>query len=283
MNFQTELYKLRQHQLLPNKSYISRSRFTSHFENSGDFWVQLGKTVGLPIVNALYAFAHAVSALWSLLRAVGNLLIVKPKFAGDAFGDMRGHFVLSLGLAVMAPIHVLTFPLEVLARTLTSWFVGEEPVEDLSRQTLFQKFSQIINEHPETLPSKVYFTGQGNNSRFFSPYQSAWAPIAQFVSPITIIFKSALHAITQALEAVLSTINLVTNLLICKPRHALEDLRDVTVGSSLAIALALMTPVNALVEAGVFVTRLGTTWVHACMDEPNSNPEAEYEYKAMAM
>lgn len=260
MNYHDEFTALTNHGMLPNSNYLSPQRFAAHFPDSADFWSHLALTAGLPIVNGLATCYYAVRAVWALIRAVGNLLILKPRYVAEALDNAASNIALSLCVAVMAPIHALTNSVAVLTRLIASWFIGEEPTENLSQRGLIKKFSKEINKHATMLPSSSYF----KNSRFFAPYDDAVDLIGQGFAPVGIALQSGFYSLVQAANAVTDAINLLTNIAICKPRHALQDTRNLSVHFSLAVGLAVMTHINALVEGLSFFSRLLSTWIHAC-------------------
>ncbi|MFJ1268253.1 type IV secretion protein Dot [Legionella lytica] len=275
MNYHDEFTTLTKSGILPDSNYLSPQRFTTHFSNSGEFWGSLALTAGLPIMNALATCYYTARAVWAAMRAVGNLLILKPRYTAEALNDVASNITLSICIGVMAPIHALTNSVTVLTRLIASWFVGEEPREDLSQRGLVEKFSKEINKHTTTLPSSAYF----KSTRFFAPYNDAVELISQGFAPLGIGFQSGFYSLAQAAEAVTNAINLLTNIAICKPRHALQDVRNLGVHFSLAVGLAVMTPINALVESLSFFSRLLSTWVHACGDDDQQ--ENNHQAKAL--
>ncbi len=274
MNYSNELNQLTKDGYLPDSNYLSAERFTAPFENSAEFWCHVVISGGLPLVNGLATCAYAARAVWAVMRAVGNLLILKPSYMLDALEDVSSCITLGLCLAVMAPIHALTNSIELLTRLMASWFVGQEPLETLSERGLGNKFSKEIDKHPTTLPSRAYF----QSSRFFAPYKDATALIGQFFSPVAITFETSFDSLVRALKAVAEAIDLLTNIAICKPRHALQNARNLGINFSLSLGLAVMTPINALVESFAFVTRLLSTWVDACQAD-----EQQSEYRRMSV
>ncbi|WP_133135805.1 type IV secretion protein Dot [Legionella rowbothamii] len=260
MNYHDEFTQLTKNGLLPDSNYLSSQRFTTQFPSSVEFWSHIGISCGLPLVNGLATCYYTARAVWAVMRAVGNLLILKPRYMADALDDVGSNITLGLCVGVMAPIHALTHLVELLTRLLASWLVGEEPREDLSKHGLIGKLSKEINKHPTTLPSAAYFKG----TRFFAPYEDAVDLISQFFSPISITLESSFGSLVEAVKGVGAAIDLITNITICKPRHALEDVRDLGVHFSLSLGLAIMTPINAMAESLAFITRLLSTWVQAC-------------------
>jgi hypothetical protein len=268
MNYHDEFTDLTKNGLLPDHNYLSSQRFTTQFPSSADFWSHVGISCGLPLVNSLATCYYAARAVWAVMRAVGNLLILKPRYMADALNDVSSNITLGVCVAVMAPIHALTHSVELLTRLIASWLAGEEPREDLSQHGLIGKFSEELDMHPTTLPSTAYFKG----ARFFAPYKDALSLIDQLFSPVVITVDSGFSSLTQAVKGVAAAIDLITNIAICKPRHALEDIRDLGVHFSLSLGLAIMTPINALTESLAFITRLLSTWVDACRaDEQETN------------
>ncbi|MDR3503360.1 MAG: type IV secretion protein Dot [Legionella sp.] len=274
MNYHDEFTELTKNGLLPDSNYLSPQRFTNHFADSVEFWSHIGISCGLPLVNSLATCYYAARAVWAVMRAVGNLLILKPRYMAEALDDVGSNITLGICVAVMAPIHALTNAVELLTRLIASWFVGEEPRENLSQRGFIGKFSKEIDKHPTTLPSAAYF----KSTRFFAPYNDAVNLIGQFFSPVVITVESGFDSLVHAAKAVTAAIDLITNIVICKPRHALEDVRDLGVHFSLSLSLAIMTPINAIAEGLAFITRLLSTWVNACRAD-----EQENDYQRMAL
>ena len=131
-NYNEELNTLTKNGLLPDNRYITAQRFTSHYRNTGEFYQGITAIAYMPIINGISACVYAMRAVWATLRALGNLLILKPGYTANAVMDLGFHSMLTIGLAVMAPIHALTSSLELLTRTISSWFTGQESVADLS-------------------------------------------------------------------------------------------------------------------------------------------------------
>ncbi|CAM4498078.1 MAG: hypothetical protein LEGION0403_FIIPPAGN_01723 [Legionella sp.] len=260
MNYHDEFSALTKKGILPDSEYFSPQRFTTHFTGSGEFWSHVTLSCGLTLVNGLATCYYTARAVWAVMRVVGNLLILKPRYMAEALDDVASNITLGLCAAVMAPIHALTYSVELLTRLIASWFVGEEPRENLSNRGLIDKFSKEVNKHPTTLPSAAYF----KSTKFFAPYEEAVDLIGQFFAPAGIAFQSGFSSLVQAARAIAAAINLITNIAICKPRHALEDTRNLSVRFSLSLSLAIMTPINALAEGLAFFSRLLSTWVDAC-------------------
>lgn len=273
MNYHDEWTELTKKGLLPNKDYLSPQQFTTPFSNSVEFWFHIGLSCGLPLVNGLATCYYATRAVWAVMRAVGNLLILKPHYTAEALNDVCSNLTLGFCVGVMAPVHLLTHSMELLTRLIASWIVGEEPRENLSQRGFIDKISKKIGDNPNTLPSSAYF----KKDRFFAPYNEALDLISQFASPVTIALASGFESLTHAAKAVTAAIDLITNIAICKPRHALENVRDIGVNFSLSLGLAIMTPINTIVEGIAFMTRLLSTWVHACGPEKQEN-----NYRRMA-
>ncbi len=268
ISFTKELNDLVKDRLLPGNNYLSTEQFFTPYENSTQLASGLLKIGIFPIINGLSACMYGAITIWATMRAVGNLLILKPGHALDAFVDCSASLSLALLVAVMAPIQALTASVELLTRIITSWFTGQEPQDDLSKLGLFAKISAESDHYNHLLPSSTYF----QSSRFFSPYKNVTSVIGQLSSPVVTLFKTGYASLDHAVNAVISALNGIANVIICKPRHALEDLNNIGVHLSLSFALAVMTPINALVESIAFISRLGSTWVDACIGTSEEKP-----------
>lgn len=262
-NLQDEIDSLIKNRALPNSEYISIERFVNNYACSDAFVDGLLSVPIFPIHNALQACYHATAAIWATLRAVGDLLILKPQDSMAAFQDAGAYITLTVALLVMAPIHALTYSLELLTRTVSSWFTGQESLQTLSQVGFIGSLSKQYEGHGECLPSADYFKG----SRFFSPYNKGQDVLKQAAAPIGAFVGTGFRSLTCALDAVVNALECIINVAICKPRHAAENISNVGINLSLAVSLALMAPINALVEGIAFVSRLGTTWVNACVGE----------------
>lgn len=265
-NYNEELNALIRGGFLPNNQYLSTPRFTPPYQNTRELFQGVGLIACWPILNGISVCIHAMKAVWAALRAIGNMLILKPSHTVNALKEVCFHSMLTVALAVMAPIHALTYSLELLTRTISSWFTEEESVADLSKLNYAAKSFEETQKYKSLLPSSNYFKG----SRFFSPYQDALQCLGQLAAPATSGISSGLGSLYQAVYAVSSAISCIMNIAICKPKHALEDLRDCSIHTSISLSLALMAPVNALVECLAFISRLGSTWLSACI-----RPETE--------
>ncbi|EHL30054.1 hypothetical protein [Legionella drancourtii] len=272
MSFTDELNALVKGGLLPDNNYLSTKRFFTQYENSVQFESGILKIGVLPIINGLAACMYGAAAIWATMRAVGNLLILKPGHALDAFVDCSTNLSLSLLIAVMAPIHALTDSVELLTRIITSWFIGKEPQDNLSKLGLPAKISAESNHYNHLLLSSTYF----QESRFFSPYKDVTSFLGQLISPANAFIETGFSSLSQALKAVISALNGIANVIICKPKHALEDFSDLGVHLSLSFTLAVMTPINTLIESLALLSRLGSTWVDACLGTSEEKPNPSF-------
>lgn len=259
-NYNEILSDLFANEVLPDKRFIAGERYFKPYQNTNEFYKGIECIISRPIINGLASMIYALHAVWATLRAVGNLLILKPAYAKAAMVDVGFYSLLTIALAVMTPIHALAASFEVLTRTISSWFMGQEPIDDLTQFSFVETAANEIEEVEDLLPSSTYF----KSSRFFSPYKDALDCIQQFASPIGTTTRTTHHILAKALAAIFSAINGLTDIVICKPKHALEDWRDCGIYTSIAFSLALMAPVNALVEELAFICRLGSTWISAC-------------------
>lgn len=248
--------------ILPDSRFIAAERYIKPFQDEQSFYTGIVEIPLKPIYTGLYAAIFAAQAVWATLRAVGNLLILKPADAQDALADVAFSSLLTIALAVMVPIHAIALSFELLTRTISSWFMGTEAMDDLTPLNFIGKVTEEITSFDDLLPSSTYL----NHSRFFSPYPSAMECIQQFTSPMVIVVRSGYNLLSEAFAAMTSAIDGLSNVLICRPQHAIEHFHDCSVHIAITLGLAIMTPINALVEELAFISRLGTTWVSACAD-----------------
>ncbi|KTD79432.1 hypothetical protein [Legionella waltersii] len=283
--YQEEFTFVTDNNLLPTKSYIAVKRFTEKYENTGKFWDGIGSIAIDPIFNGLTACYYALRAVWATLRAVGNLLVLKPGDALDAIKDAGFHLTMSICLAVMAPIHALTNAVELLTRTVSSWFRKSLPVESVEsaeNPSYLEQFAEQAGQYTRNMiPSASYFGA----SRFFLPYKDANKCLAQMASPFVMMGLTGFNSLYEAYSGVNSALECIANLLIGKPKEALKDLKDLSIHFTLAVSLAVMTPINFLVEGIAFLTRTGSTWYSACTQPKantlsiNSDERGEYIYE----
>jgi hypothetical protein len=262
--YQKELDFLTKYEMFPTESYIAVTRFINVYNNTEAFWNGLGSIAIMPIANGLGACYYALRAIWATLRAIGNLLILKPGDALDSIKDAGFHLTMTICLAVMAPIHALTYTVELLTRTVSSWFNQILPVESLKLEenpSLLESFKNQAAQYTKNmLPSAQYFRA----ARFFTPYKDAVSCLAQMASPFVMPVLTAYSSLSEALSGVTSALECIASLLIAKPKDALNNLKDMSIHFSLAVSLAVMTPISFFVEGIAFLTRTGSTWYSAC-------------------
>lgn len=169
----------------------------------------------------------------------------------------------------MAPIHALASAIELLTRTVSSWFTGEEPRKDLSKLGFIAKFAEENAKRDDLLPSSTYL----NKARFFGRYNNVFEFLGQLINPAIIGIDTGINCLYRALLAANASIQCLVNLVICKPRHAKDNLVDFGVNLSLSASLLVMTPVNAIVEAIALITRLGATWLNTCFQGDEQHHE----------
>jgi hypothetical protein len=257
---------------LPSAYDVSLQRFINPYENISQILTTLDPIVLFPISNAIQVIKYSLQAIWAVLRAVGNLLILKPNFALDAIYDVAIDSTLAIALAVMAPIHALSHSLELLTRMVTSWFIGSESTDDLSTQTFNENFLREWDKMGTFYPSSKYLYPAAS---FFSPHENVGSFLNSLAAPPIMILSNGLISLGLALGAVGATIKCLSNLLICKPKHALECLSELGILTSLTIGMTAMLPINGIIASINAITRLGATWETACAD--NSTPEAGVE------
>lgn len=253
-SFSGEMASLEQMGLLPDYKVTS-------YKNTGEFWLGLAKPVYLPIANGLTACFYAARAIWSVLRTIGNLAICKPVAASDALSDLGTEISLGLIMGVMAPINMLCSAMQFMFNIASCWIAGKEITDDLSKKDWFKKFATDAGEVGHLLPSSKYFM-----NRFFNKYKDVGSFLGTVFYTAGIPIETGCHSLYHALRAVENALNCIANVIIAKPLHAQECFRDTSVDLSLTISLAIMTPVNAMVQGIEVITRLGATWVSACME-----------------
>ena len=241
-----EVESLQKIGVLPDSNYLS----SAPYHSANQLYQGLAQPIGLPMLNGLLCVVHAVRALWAALRTVGNILIVKPNAAGDAFSDFATHTTLSLALAVMAPVHVLAKSLEVLIRTISSWF-SAEPTTDLKGLGFGEKISK---ESPAI-----------KTPRFFTPHQDVVSFIGSVAAPFYQARSDGFYSLYHAVSAVKDAIDLIANIAIAKPQHAAQSLSDLGADLTLTLEFAMAAPIHALLHSIECITRLGATWGHAVM------------------
>lgn len=267
----TKLNSANHMMIVPNASYVGVKRFFSPYTGTNDLYNSLGPIVKYPIITALYSINYAIKAVWATLRAVGNLLILKPKAASTAFNDLCVGFTLSMTLAVMTPIHALTHAIEVLTRMATSWFSGQESRSDLT--PFKNRLDEVINRFSTS--SLLPNANNIKEAKFFEHCDDVFEFFVAMFFPFGRLINGGVLSLLYALQSVSEATNFLANIAICKPRHAKECLENLGIHFTLSLSFALMAPINALIYEIAFMTRLGATWVKAAArpEEFESQPQ----------
>ncbi|WP_019215340.1 hypothetical protein [Legionella tunisiensis] len=260
-SFAQEAANLQEMGLLPKPDYFSPERLLTPYQNTSEFWKGLAKPIYLPIANGLAVCFYAARAIWSALRTVGNLAICKPIAAGEACSDLSANLALGLAMGIMAPINMLCSAIELVFKIASCWITGKEIEDDLSKKNWFKKFANEVTGLEHLLPSPKYFM-----NRFFNKYKDVGDFLGGLFYTVGSPFETGFHSLYHALQAVKNALNCIANVIIAKPLHAQECFLDTSVDLSLSLSLAIMTPINACVQGIEVLTRLGTTWVSACME-----------------
>lgn len=281
-NYKEEIDYLNTVGLLPYSDYIPLVRFTTGYENSIQLATGSAFLLLYPAANVVFSCHHLMKTLWATLRAVANCFMLNPKSGLDALCDAGFHAGLSLALAGMAFVHVVTYSVELLSRTVAAWFSGSERTNTLSELTLAEAYAGQYQRQEQRIPSSAYVA----SSRFFSAYQGGVSVLKQCAAPVVMVAETGYHCLEQALRAVLSVFDCLIHLVLCKPQHAIEHVRDLSIHLSLSLILAFMIPINAAVETLVIITRLATTIASGCAAQPvdESDDDAllllfDYEYQ----
>jgi hypothetical protein len=264
VNLRSEFDALQQEGILPDKNYFSR--FSKPYDNIADFWDGLITLITSPLVHTAATIFYAIYAVDAVLRTVGNLLIIEPVAAFYALADVSPHLAIVFAVVVMAPIHALTAALEVLTRTILSWF-SEEPKAGLTELSFGETFKKQSENSTFLLSSKNI-----NRGRFFAPHKDVLSFLNSVATPLVSGIGSGFSSLSHAAQAVYLAIQLFANLVIAKPKHAGECARDFGVQATLAILLALMIPINVLVDFIAFITKLGSTWVDSLKHDKDAEP-----------
>lgn len=265
-----ELSILEKDGFLPTENFLNPKRFIVPYKNENEFWDGALANLIIPFLSGVQAIGQALQAVWSTFRIIGNLLILEPTHAKKALSDLSVHIALSLSLAVMIPIHAIISSIEFATRFIATWFVSKESTKDLSTLSIEEKFieeKKYFDEH--LLPvSKKYL----QSFKFFEPYDS----LGDFGQDLTLVVARPIASFFESLiftgYAFNDLYKCVANLLICRPKHAFDAFVDLGVHLSLALALALVVPVNAAIGAMAPFTRLGSTCHVASQTEAPVNP-----------
>ena len=277
-DFFKESKKLQENKLLLSSRDFTKVKYTAIYSNVGSLWTNAALPVITPIANAFLSIVWASSAAWAALRTVGNLLIMKPNLALNAFDDFGARFVLSIAMALMAPVNLILGTITLLTRLVSTWFklpsiiaserLKAEPMDINSGQTAPKTFlEKLVNESStqvknDLLPSEKYI----NSAKFFTPIKSVTDLLGTVLSPVGMPIRGAVNSAVKGVQTAYELLICVSNLLICKPKHAGDSLRNAGAHLTLSLALAAMIPVNALIEALIVMTRLGSTWKAAITD-----------------
>ena len=108
-----------------------------------------------------------------------------------------------------------------------------------------------------------------HSSRFTAPYEHIGAFWEEVRSPVVLPIINGLYAVYYALRAVWSALSALSSLCIFRPGEAIDASLDFGVHISLAIALGVMAPVNAIIQSVELLTRIIASWFSA--DETTSD------------
>ena len=276
--FKNEIEQLVNNDYLPGANYWSSNRYIKPYKDTGMFWNGVLSVVKMPLLNTVLAFEYALLSIWAIVRAIGNLLIIKPSYAMDAAYDVSTYATLSIALAIMAPIHALTYSVEILTRLVTSWFsekATDNATNDASPNLTYEaRFFNTYHLFNQFLPSATYI----EENKFIDPHENVLSFLYSAAFPFILMGFNGFYALTEALLLMINATECLTNLLIAKPQEALVNVQDMGIDLSLSISLALMTPINGMVGAIAFITRLGSTWISAC-----NNANVDSDEKAVTL
>lgn len=271
-DYNAEIEQLQKYLLLPSMDLIQPSRFISNYKTPEDLWWGIASPITQPIFGLITSLVEALRSVWGILRFIGNVLILKFNDAGTALQDASVYFVLSLAVALTSPVNAALYTIELLTRVVTSWFTPEESDANLLQTGFSEKFTNKADGYVSSnlLPSENYLKRMG----FFNKYSTVSQFFVQVakpvIKPVTNVGYSFEHVVFSVIEALYG----VSYLLIGQPMHAGEAFLNTSVEFSLSVALAVMAPVNALVNTIPIATRLGSTWYDAVFSSDEVEPES---------
>lgn len=104
--------------LLP--SFRKYQFFTPH-SNVRSFLNSVATPVKTATLSGLYSLTFATFAVCNAIDLIANLIIAKPKHAGESGRDFSVHLSLALSLAIMAPINAWLYSIACITRLGSTW------------------------------------------------------------------------------------------------------------------------------------------------------------------
>lgn len=259
--------------LVPTTILFDKARFTTPLKKTDDFWrALLMNPIEMP-VRCLVSMMEQVSlCIGKIYHAIGQLLTLHFNKMLENLGDAGKHLALAVILALSAPLQCMIRSIQFLARQISTWGQvltrtnePEDPPEYLGVAKYCNDKSKTQLKY-ELLPSSISFS----KSSFFSPYKNG----TEFVEGVTNIagqpIGNAAIALFSTAYALLRAAEGIVNLLICQPKHAGANFREMTADLSIAIALAIMVPIHALANTARVITHVGSTLASsACTTQPS--------------
>lgn len=266
-NYEKQRLEAQQAGLIPSKQKMfNKKRFYAVYDHVFDFWKGLAMPFLMPLSGLFQTIIKMCEAAWALIRVVGNLLIIKPALASVALKDSAFYFSVAVTILVTMPINAVLFSAELFSRNIASWLSKEqERTTDLPNTSLYQRFTKGIEPciKAYAIPTQTNV----NKAKFFTPYTGFNEVVIQVITPVAKTADNLIQCLSEILQAIYDLLTSASNLVIAKPQHALDDLKSVSIHLAISIVLAVVIPVNVLLDTTATVSRFGATWYNAYNSE----------------
>lgn len=274
INYEQLILNAQEEGLIPSQKYMfHKERFYPVYKDVLDFWKGLVMPFIMPLSGLFLSIIKMCEAAWALLRVVGNLLILKPAFASTALKDSAFYFSFAVKLFVTAPINAVLFFAELFSRLAFSWMSNQqENTQDLTRKDLSLYDRAKADFEPFITLNAIPTINNVNKSRFVTPYTRYYQFFAQASMPVSRTADNAIQCVSEILKSIVDLLACISNLVIVKPQHALENLKSISVHFAVTIALLVSIPFNVLLDTVTTFSRIKTAGDDADADKLQANP-----------
>ena len=252
-HFKKHIFELQEKYLLPKKSYFSSARFFTPYANPGEFYSTLGQALFLPEYNALIACSYTLSSLGHILFFLDSLTMGSNNNPQKELFHATIAMRLSLGLALMIPVHALTYNTELITRLVCSWLLSHKTITN----NLNQEYELTQEEAWDETNLKHRLVTAKNDA--LTSYLDLTDVTLGVLSPFTHGFEGVFSGLFHAGKACSYAVSCITNLLIARFMHAMHDAYQFGIYGSLAFKTACLIPIQAGIDIVVNLTRLITT------------------------
>ena len=252
-HFKKHIFELQEKRLLPKKKYFSSARFFTPYANPGEFYSTLGQALLLPEYNALIACSYTLTSLGHALFFLDSLTMGSNNNPQKELFHATIAMRLSLGLALMIPVHALTYNTELITRLVCSWLFSHK----ITTNNLNQEDEPTQEEAWDQTSLKHRLITAKNDA--LTSYHNLTDVTLGVLSPFTHCFEGVFSGLFHAGRACSYAVSFLTNLLIARFMHAMQDAYQTGVYGSLAFKTACLIPIQAGIDIVVNLTRLSTT------------------------